>query len=288
MNRCAHLLVLLALSQVLGCSGRPSSPQPGAAPGVAHAPVAPVEPPSAPSGTVIGIVRLAQGAVLPSWPAQAMPRPPGTQVPRPEVCGPPKLTDTQSARLDAATRALEGILVAPSDFDHAPPAGPVTHQLTIRECRLEPAFLVATVGDRVRLANATDYPFLPTAGAGSGITQALLSGQTRDLTLGHAGPRMVGCSALGVACGRSDIMVMAHPLHAVTSADGRFRIERVPANQDLHLHAWNPLFQESVVPLRLSPGETKTVEFALTPATLQVPAEPPPGPPRDPREGDIH
>jgi hypothetical protein len=237
---------------------------------------------------VIGIVRLAEGAAVPSWPEQAMPRPPGTRQIHPEVCGPPKLTDGQPARLDAATRALSGILVAPSDFDRAPAAAPVTHELTIRECRLDPPFFVATVGDRVRLSNATDYPFVPMAGEGAGITQALLFQQTREFPLQRPGARMVGCTTFGSACGRTDIMVMAHPLHALSGADGHFRIERVPANQDLQLHAWNPLFQESVVPLRVAPGETKTVEFVMTPAPVQAPAEPPPGPPRDPREGDIH
>lgn len=284
-RRAASLVAVLALAACGGRTETPPQTDPAVTPPATPTPPA---PPAGPSGTVIGIVRLAEGAVLPSWPLQAMPHPPGTQVPRPELCGPPKLTDTQSARLDAATRGLSGVLVAPSDFDRAPPITATTHQLTIRECRLEPAFLVATVGDRVVLTNRTDYPFLPTGGEGPGVTQALLGGQTREFALDRVGPRTIGCNAFGSACGRTDVMTMAHPIHAVTGADGRFRIERVPANEDLRLHAWNPLFEETVLPLRLAPGETKTIDIVLTPAPIQVQPEVPPGPPRDPREGDIH
>lgn len=288
MNRCAFLLVVLALAS--GCSGRSHAPTPVADPHAAappaHTPATPPTPAAGPSGTIIGIVRLAEGAELPSWPDAAMPRPPGTPMQRPEVCGPPKLSYHWSARLDAATRGLQGVLVAPSDFDAAPTATPVTHEIAIRDCQLEPAFLVATRGDTVRLTNATDYPFVPGGGEGPGIMQALMHGQTRDFALDRLGPRTIACNALGWECGRTDVMTMAHPFHAVTGADGRFRIEHVPANEDLRLHAWNPLFDETVVPLRLAPGETKTIELVLTPAPVQAP--PPPGPPRDPRLGDIH
>lgn len=285
MNRCvASLVVVLALA---ACGGRTETPPPPAV----TPPVATPTPPPAPdgpSGTIIGIVRLAEGATLPSWPVQAMPRPPGVPVARPDLCGPPKLTDSQSARMDPATRGLSGVLIAPSDFDRAPTHTPVTLNVVIRDCHLEPPFLDATNGDILRLTNDTDYPFLPTGGEGPGLTQALLHGQTRDFPLDRVGPRTISCNSFGYECGRTDVMTLTHPLHAVTGADGHFRIEHVPANEDLRLHAWNPLFEESVVPLRLAPGETKTFDFVLTPAPIRIMPTPPAGPPRDPREGDIH
>ena len=288
-RRAASLFLVFALA---ACGGRTETPQPADPAATATAATPPAQPPTppalaGPSGTIIGIVRLADGAEVPSWPAQAMPHPPGSQVQRPDLCGPPKLTDTQSARLDAANRGLSGVLVAPSDFDRAPTPVPATHQVAIRGCTLDPPFLVATLGDTLHLTNATNYPFLPTGGEGPGITQALMKDQTRDFSLDRVGPRTIGCNAFGLACGRTDVMTMAHPLHAVTARNGSYRIENVPANQDLRLHAWNPLFRETVVPVRLAAGETKTIDIVLTPAPIQVQPEVPTTP-RDPREGDIY
>jgi hypothetical protein len=280
-----------------GCGSRENpTPRGAAAPGAGAAAEAPAaggraaSPPTPPpTGTIIGVVRLAEGESVSSWPDALMPRPPGDPVARPDVCGPPKLTDKQSARVaDPATRALSGVLIAPVGFDWAPPRSPVTHELVIRDCVIDRAFLDASLGDRIRLTNDTDYPFLPTGGEGPGITQALTRGQTREFTIDRPGPRTVACNAFGLACGRTDVMVLAHTLHAVTGAEGRFRIEKVQANKELRVHAWNPLLQESRQTVTLAPGETRTLEFVMRPATIEAPAAPPQGPPRDPREGDIH
>ena len=288
-NAMSGLALSLCLCLSFAACGPREAPASGAA---ANAPAkAPEPPPPAPppTGTLVGVVRFAEGTAPSSWPEALMPRPPGSPVQRPEVCGPPKLVDTQSARVaDPATRAVSGVLIAPTGFSWAPPPTPVTHEVAIRDCMLDIPFLDATVGDRVRLTNETDYPFLPTGGEGPGITQALVKGQTREFTLGRVGPRTLACNAFGAACGRTDVMTLVHPLHAVSGADGRFRIERVQANVELRVHAWNPLVEESVQTVRLAPGETKTLEFVVRPATVQAPPAAPPGPPRDPREGDIH
>jgi hypothetical protein len=290
-------IVIAGFLALSGCGPRGGSTAQESAPAAnpeppAAGPAVPGANPSAPpppTGTIVGIVRLAEGETVSSWPDALMPRPPGEPVARPDVCGPPKLTDKQSARVaDPATRAVSGVLIAPVGFTWAPPPRPVTHELAIRDCILDRPFLAASIGDRVRLTNDTDYPFLPTAGEGPGITQALTRGQTRELTLDRPGPRTVACNAFGLACGRADVMVLGHTLHAVTGVDGRFRIEKVQANTELRIHAWNPLLQESNQTIKLAPGETRTLEFVMRPATIQPPAAPPPAPPRDPREGDIH
>jgi len=92
----------------------------------------------------------------------------------------------------------------------------------------------------------------------------------------------------GSACGRTDVMTMAHSLHAVSGADGRFRIERVPANEDLRLHAWNRSSRRRSCRCGSLPARRRRSNIVLTPAPIQVQPEVPPGPPRDPREGDIH
>ena len=59
---------------------------------------------------------------------------------------------------------------------------------------------------------------------------------------------------------------MYHPLHAVTDQDGRFRIDDVPRDVKLLVHAWHPLFREAELSLVLARGEERNVELVLAPA----------------------
>lgn len=282
--------------------------------------------PQGPTGVVEGTVVLADGAAMPAYPESQIFRAPGDPVPHPAECPPPNGREREPVRRDG--EGLRNVLVALSEFGEteaggspqrasaqegtpdpgAPPGGsaspppyrtrpPETHEVVIRDCLLDPPFLAATVGDTVRLRNDSAYPFIPRipggfapapGQSGGAIAQALLTGQTREFVVSSMGPTLLTCSVFGAPCGRADVLTLGHTLHAVTGAGGRFRIEDVPAGREVEVHAWHPLFEDTMVKVTVAPGETRTLTLTLRPAAIDWPQPEPPRPPRDPRLGDIY
>jgi hypothetical protein len=247
--------------------------------------------PSAPAvryATVVGRVTLAEGAALPYYPDYMIPSPPGN-APPPSDCPSPRLSDHTPVRLDAQTRGLVGAMVAATEFDtaHAPQAEPVTRDVEIRDCLLAPQFVVANVGDTLRITNRSTYPYFANAQGYGGTTQAVIRDQPpHEVQLDHPGITQVSCSAFGIGCGRADMVVLANPVWTLTAASGTYRIEHIPPGAHVELHAWHPLFEEASQTVDLAAGETKTVDLVLRPAPLPPP--PPPPPPHDPNQvGDI-
>jgi len=221
-------------------------------------------------GVIVGVVRLAEGAETPQYPENPMVPPPGRPDP-PDTCPPAQQTDR--APLQPGTeRGLGGVLVALHDFSTIPEHEPVIHEMTITDCRLTPRLLVATRGDTLRLTNETDYPFLPNFGSG-GIMQAILHERSRNTELDQGGIRTLQCG-FAAPCGRAEIVTLYHPLHSVTEPTGRFRIEDVPAGEEVRVSAWHPLVQEASETVTLRPGETREIELVVEPAEITAPTPP--------------
>lgn len=269
--RMERLLAILALvsSGAVGC-GRC---------GGERAPETPDQPEQPADVAVVeGVVRLAEGAELPAYPpVERSPAQPA----QPETCPPPREADRQPVTMGEA-RGLANVLVAAAEFDTAPPHAPVTHELFIRDCQLTPMFVAATRGDTLEITNETDYPFMPVS-AGAGMAQALMRGESRTIPLDQGGVKGFGCT-FTAACGRTEVVVLYHPLHTLTAEAGRFRLE-VPAGEEIEIHAWHPLFEEAKETVTVPAGETRRLELTLSPS---APAPPPP-PAQDPEpegEGD--
>jgi hypothetical protein len=228
-------------------------------------------------GTVEGVVRLVSDAELPSYPEIRSDAQPAI----PEECTPPQIRDRQPVAM-GDDRLLEGVLVQASDFsDEAMERiarEPVTHELFIRDCRLTPRFIPAVIGDTLKLTNETDYPFLPSLGGG-GLTQAVLYQNSREFPLERGGIFSMTCG-FAAPCGRADLVVVYHPVHTVTAEGGTFRMENVPADEDVRIHAWHPLFEEVSQTVRVGAGETAHVELEITPAPQ------PESPPESEEEGE--
>lgn len=222
---------------------------------------------------LVGRVKLAPGAPLPSYRIEDMERRVLDQTKRgvwPESCTPPKDADRQPVRV-TSDGYLSGVMLAASEFSRPVTRIATTHEVVVRDCRLEPALVVAMRGDRLRIKNDVEFPFMPAYGPAT-MVQTLMPGQTRDYDLKEMGVKPVQCG-FTAPCGRTDVVVVGHPVYAITDAEGRFRIENFPPSETITINAWHPLFQESHLEVRVESGETREVELVLAP--LAAPAPPP-------------
>jgi hypothetical protein len=236
---------------------------------------APAAAPRRAPAVLIGSVRLAPGHELPSYTPEQMERAVLAHVKGgtfPEICTPPKTADRTPVR-QTPDGKLIGVMLAASEFSPrtAQPAAARAHEITIKDCRLTPTIVVARIGDSLHVKNEVNYPLLPGMGTDS-FNQTLNQGQSRDIALDTGGVKLLMCG-FTAPCGRTDIIVLAHPFAAVTDEKGEFRIDDFPADETLRLNAWHPLFSETSITTRVASGETKRVELVLTPA-------PPPPPPK--------
>jgi hypothetical protein len=239
--------------------------------GVRDAPHSAEPAPAAKVGVLTGSVRLAPGAVLPSYPAELMERKVLSHVDRgtfPESCTPPKLADRMPVRMTPDGKLI-GVMVTASDFSKNPERAPRTYDVTIKDCRLTPPLVVAMKGDKLRVRNEVNFPFMPTLGQ-SALTETLTPGQTNDNPLDQPGVSAVLCG-FTAPCGRTDVVVLFHPLYAITDENGNFRIENFPADEAVHVNAWHPLFIAQEQGVKLERGATKNLDFVIAPTGTAQP-----------------
>jgi hypothetical protein len=257
-------LVALALLSACGDCGKKSDPEASSS----------ERQPAVPRHAVLeGTVRLAEGFELPQYDRGQLEKrvlAHTEQAPLPEACPPPKTTDGQPVQI-TADGFLTHIALVVTEFDKQPQRPPRVHEVVIEDCRLEPRLVVAQTGDQLRVRNTADYPFMPAYGP-EPVVKTLIRGQTYDVTLDKPGvsPLLCGFTA---PCGRTDVIVLHHPVYAVSGSDGRFKIENVPPGEDLKLTAWHPLFEESAIDVRVEPGEVKRVELVIKPLGRPVSPE---------------
>ncbi len=248
MERSSPLAALALVSTLAACGGTAVAPQPKQAGDVAE-----------------GVVRLAEGATLPRYPDVRSELQPEI----PESCTPASEADRTPVRVGEG-RGLEGVLVQASEFGVEIPHEPTEHEVVIEDCRLTPRLLPAVRGDTLVVRNDTDYPFLPTFGR-SPMMQAILPHETRSFPLQEGGVHTLQC-AFAAPCGRTDVIVVYHPLHTVTDENGHFRLKGLPRDRSMEIHAWHPLFEDAMVRVTTN-GAMSPVELTLVPLT------PPEGPP---------
>lgn len=263
-------LTAAVATSISGCNScQPDAPAKPAAEGSTQPAVAPLAARSV--GVIEGTVRLADAGELPEVPPRMM----YVQVlqqadplPLPPECTPAKQDDRRPVRLGAGN-ALSSVFIAASDFKTNVSRAPKVHELTIRDCRLTPMVIGAMRGDTLRITSETDYPFMPQVGSVS-FFETMIKGQDRSHTLEALGPQTVLCG-FTAPCGRSDVITVAHPLYALTDGSGHFRIEGVPAGETFNLNAWHPLFRATTQSVTVAAGETKQVDFVLSPEPVYTP-----------------
>lgn len=227
---------------------------------------------STPVGTVIGYVRLEAGALLPMYPEALIGREPlrprKLPEPMPDECA----RANQAARLPvlmSEARGLSGMLVTASEFRRSPKHEAVAHRVRIERCALTPQTIAMSAGDRLVLENLDAFPFAPLYGP---AYEARPLERQRELFIpvvaGSIEP--LSCSS-DAPCGRSDVFVLRHAVHAVSDDLGAFRIENFPAGEQVRLTAIHPLFEESETALWVEPNETVRVELLVRPKPHFIP-----------------
>jgi hypothetical protein len=252
-------LLLLAL---LGACGESAPKQEAAKPPVApESKQATPAPASDFSGEVSGIVKLPAGLALPmAAPLDAS----AGKLTVPAGCPPVSDEDRRSVSENASTHGLFPVHIAVTQMQAAPPRAPVTHEVSIENCRLTPRLIGAMRGDKLRITNKSQATFLPVL-PGDAFMQGSLPGASREVALEQMGPQLLRCGFAGY-CGETVLITVAHSLYAVTDAEGRFTLSGIPLDQELVVHAWHPLFEVSSLPFKLSKAEPKQqLEFTLKP-----------------------
>jgi hypothetical protein len=264
--RCSIALAILLALAASGCESCRAKPK-FDSPGSSKAPAAP-EP-----AILTGSVKLAPGFELPVYTPDEMERKVLQHIHGgtfPETCTPPKLSD-RTPVMQAPDGKLIGVMVAASQFSNGTPRGPKVFDVVIKDCRLTPRLVVGQLGDLINLKNEVQFPFMPTYGANA-YNETLTPGQSKAMRLDKAGVENVMCG-FTAPCGRTDVVVVRHPVFSVTDDKGMFKIEDFPADETVQVNAWHPLFQDATISVKVGKGETKSVEFVLTPLPQKA-AEP--------------
>lgn len=232
-----------------------------------------------PTGTVIGYVRLEASSALPMYPEALLGREPLRPRTRPkampEECTAAARASRMPVRL-AEDRGLSGMLVTASDFRRSPAYEPVARRVRIERCALLPQTIAMSEGDRLVLENRDPYPFAPLYGPAY-EARPLERGEKLFIPVHPGTIEPLACSS-DAPCGRSDVFVLRHPVHAVTDALGAFRIDDFPAGEQVRLTAVHPLFEDSETVLWVEPKETVRVELVARPKprfVTDAPAAPP-------------
>lgn len=235
--------------------------------------------------TLTGSVKLASGYPLPFYNPEDMER----QVLQhihggtfPENCSPPKQTD-RTPVMEGPDGKLIGVMVAASNFSKSTSRPSKVFDVVIKDCRLSPRLVVGQLGDMINLKNDVPFPFMPTYGPNA-YNETLVPGQSKAMRMDKAGVDNVLCG-FTAPCGRADIVTLRHPVFAVTDEKGVFKIDDFPADETVQVNAWHPLFKDSTISVKVGRGETKEVEFILTPLP-QKPPEPAPAATPEPAATD--
>ena len=249
-----------ALGWVAGCDGCRPKPKFDS-----DEPKSSASSPEPKIGKLTGSVKLAPGYELPKYLAADMERRVLQHIQGgalPEACTPPKLSD-RTPVLQGPDGKLIGVMVAASEFSQKITRPMKVHDLVIKDCRLTPRLVVGQVGDMLNLKSEVQFPFMPTYGPNA-YNETLVAGQSKAIRMDKPGVDNVLCG-FTAPCGRADIVVLHHPIYAVTDDNGRFEIDEFPSDETVRVNAWHPLFKDVSLSVKVGRGETKDVEFVITP-----------------------
>lgn len=136
-------------------------------------------------------------------------------------------------------------------------------KLENKKCAFVPHVVSATLGQTLAIHNSD--PFLHDTHARLGprtlFNVAILSDRTVKQPLLDAGMIEMNCNVRHTWM-HAYAFVSEHPYHAVTGADGKFRLDDVPGG-NWTLRVWHEMLGSVDREVRVMPGESRTLEIDL-------------------------
>jgi hypothetical protein len=208
-------------------------------------------------GTISGEIRVVGD--VPSLPAQPVFK-------HPEVCG----TSLPDQRLLLGKNGeLQNAVVSLTDIKEGKAVVKLPVTLDNIGCAFVPHVFSATVGQTLTIRNSD--PLLHDAHAILGsrtlFNVALPKGKTVTKPLGDAGLVHINCNVRHTWM-QAYGMVVDHPYHMVTAADGRFRLEDVPPGT-WNLRVWHEMLGSRDQQVRVQAGENTSVRIELQPVAIE-------------------
>ena len=192
----------------------------------------------------------------------------GTTIPRtavienltdPEFCG--TRHSLEDVIISKGTGGIRNVIVALVGPNLASSGMSGGRNLTINNhrCRFEPHIAVLQTGGVIRAVN-TDRIFHTTHLYYGPLSKnlALSPGASADQPTNRPGFVIVKCDIHGWM--KAFVRVDDHPFHAVSDAQGKFRIENVPEGS-YTLEVWHEQFGEQKLPVAVTTGKNTTVSL---------------------------
>lgn len=184
----------------------------------------------------------------------------------PAVCG--RRQSLEDFLVSPKNGGVQNVIVAVEDVpvEKIPPLIAKTLVLDNKSCRFVPHASVLTLGSRIEALNSDSV--LHTVhlyGAVEANIALPLRGARIGRTVTRSGMIVVKCDVHGWM--QAFIRVDAHPFHAVSGADGAFRIDSIPAGS-YRLGAWHEKLGRLEKMIRVEEGKTERLELEYT---LEVP-----------------
>ena len=175
----------------------------------------------------------------------------------PDDCG--KVHSLEDTLVNPDNRGVRNVIVSLADVSLPTGYEPPPSRLVVdnRQCRFEPHVAVLTVGSVIEALNSD--PFYHSVHL-YGLKQLNVSLHTSKSKLielpNRPGFLIVKCDVHGWM--QSYIRVDPHPFHAVTDADGRFRIEGVPTGTH-RLEIWHERWGPQEQSIAVAPAATSEI-----------------------------
>jgi plastocyanin len=157
---------------------------------------------------------------------------------------------------------ISNVIVFLKDAPHRGELAPMNVTIAQRDEAFVPRVVAVTRGSTVEFPNADPFfhnVFSLSKGANFDLGR-YPRGESKSRQFTNAGLVKIYCHIHSHMT--ASIMVFDHPYFRIPSADGTFALDDVPAG-NWQISAWHERIGESINPVRVEPGRTARVEFAL-------------------------